>query len=38
MGCFAVFGDVRWALVAPLAAGLLVGGSARRPTGESNET
>jgi len=24
--CFALFGDVRWALVAPLAAGFLVGG------------
>ncbi len=24
--CFAIFGDVRWALVAPLAAGFLVGG------------
>jgi hypothetical protein len=24
--CFALFGDVRWALVAPLAAGFLLGG------------
>jgi hypothetical protein len=24
--CFALFGDVRWAFVAPLAAGFLVGG------------
>ncbi|MGO9191201.1 MAG: TSUP family transporter [Streptosporangiaceae bacterium] len=24
--CFALFGDVRWALVAPLAAGFLAGG------------
>jgi hypothetical protein len=24
--CFALFGDVRWALVAPLAAGFLIGG------------